>query len=231
MAKRIANWIRTGKGLDQEPDETTLFIALHTCAYRTERRAPGKRISANERALWSRRWYTLRDYIVDRNVPLVYSMIGRFKTKELDRDELLSEALYGLSQATERFDPWRGFRFSTYACNAIQRAMIRSSRDANKHRRRFPVHHEVWHEEPDRLDSQTELYVERLNRAMDRNLGELTDLESKIIARRFPSDDKRRLTLQQIGELVGLSKERVRQLQERALGKLREVLEADPILQ
>ena len=230
-AKEITVWANTGRGLEQEPDETTLFVAMHTCAYRAERRSSGQRMTSAERSAWSCRWYRIRDCIVNKNLPLVYSMIGRFKTRELDRDELLSEALFGLVQAVERFDPWRGFRFSTYACNAIQRAMIRRSRQAGTHRRRFPVHHEVWHEQPEYDDPQTELYVERLNRALDQNLGELTDLESEILARRFPTDSAPRLTLQQIGEAVGLSKERVRQLQERALSKLREVLEADPVLQ
>jgi len=230
-ARQVLEWATTGSGLDHEPDETELFVALHTCAYRAERRAVGATISARERNEWSRRWYKTRDYIVNRNVPLAYSMIGRFRSTGLDRDELLSEALFGLVQAVERFDPWRGFRFSTYACNAIQRAMIRSSRSADTYRRRFPVVHEDWHEEPELEDSQTELYVERLNQALHHNLGELTDLETRILAKRFPAETEQRMTLQQIGQLVGLSKERVRQLQDRALTKLREVLEADPVLQ
>ena len=230
-AKEIADSIDSGSPSADGPDETSLFLALHTCAYRAERPARGRSISSRERAAWSDRWHQIRDFIVKKNMPLAYSMIGHFRTRDLDREELVSDALLGLSQATERFDPWRGFRFSTYACNAIQRAMVRSSRQASTRRRRFPLQHEMWQEQPERTDWHTELYVERLNRALDYNLGELTDMESKILEKRFPSGSQRRLTLQQIGDLVGLSKERVRQLQERALGKLREVLQADPVLQ
>ena len=75
------------------------------------------------------------------------------------------------------------------------------------------------------------LYVERLRRALQANTGELTDMESTILARRFPQNDQPRSTLQQIGLAVGLSKERVRQLQNSALQKLREVLAADGLLQ
>ena len=70
-----------------------------------------------------------------------------------------------------------------------------------------------------------------MQHALDANLGELTDMESRILAKRFPASDRRRSTLQEIGDAVGLSKERVRQLQNSALNKLREVLECDPVLQ
>ena len=73
--------------------------------------------------------------------------------------------------------------------------------------------------------------MERLHRVLDRNLGELTDLESRILSKRFPADRAPRLTFQQIGDTVGLSKERVRQIQNIALSKLREVLAEDPVLQ
>ena len=81
------------------------------------------------------------------------------------------------------------------------------------------------------VDTQTDLYVERLHRVLNENLGELDDMEARVLARRFPLDDDRRSTLGAIGQAVGLSKERVRQIQNAALRKLRVVLNADPILQ
>jgi RNA polymerase sigma factor (sigma-70 family) len=230
-AKRIADWVKTGTGLDTEPDEQTLFAALHTCAFYGRRRPSGRQLPAKQRAAWSERWYVIRDHIVKTNFPLIYSMMADFHSVDLDRDELLSEAMFGLAQAAERFNPWRGFRFSTYACHAIRRSMIRSSKQASNYRRRFPVQHDVSFERPDDPGAAPDLYLERLQRAMDQNLGELTELESRILARRFPADNERRSTLQEIGEAVGLSKERVRQLQNSALNKLREVLESDPVLQ
>jgi RNA polymerase primary sigma factor len=80
-------------------------------------------------------------------------------------------------------------------------------------------------------DAQTELYVERLNRALNDNLGALTELESKVLEQRFPTTSEQRLTFREIGDSIGLSKERVRQIQNIALNKLRDVMEQDSVLQ
>ena len=226
-AKRVAAAIAAGHGRERQFDETDLFVALHTCAHQASRRGAGR----HERGEWQKRWFGVRDHVVELNLPLVYSMKARFGSRNLDQDDLLSEAMYGLVQAAERFDPWRGFRFSTYACHAIHRSMVRASKRANNRRRLFPVQHDVSFERPYRTETPADLYVERLQRALHYNLGELTELESKIIERRFPTNCGPRKTLQEIGDAVGLSKERVRQLQNSALDKLRLVLSCDPVLQ
>lgn len=230
-ALSVVDWIggdRDGK----VPDEFRLFTALHTCAYRAVRRTRRKTVTDSERNKWAKRWRLIREYIVERNLGLAYSIISRFGSRKLDEDDLLSDAMLGLTRATDRFNPWRGYRFSTYACNVIARALMRRGKRERHYRQLFPVQFDVSFEKPDAPpDSQTELYVERLNRVLDGNLGELTDLESNILAQRFPDDSGVRLTFQQIGETVGLSKERVRQIQNVALGKLRGVLSEDAILQ
>jgi RNA polymerase sigma factor (sigma-70 family) len=231
-AEDVCARIRSGEPLPKDWDEQDLFRALHTCAYRATRRVVKRRQTADDTHEWAQRWETVRDYIVQQNMPLVYSMIGRFDTRGLDRDDVLSEAMFALVQAAERFDPWRGCRFSTYACHAIHRAMLRSSKSTSSYRRLFPVQHDASFERPGEPENPDGLYVERLQRALDDNLGELTDLESTILCQRFPVErERRRLTLQQVGRVVGLSKERVRQIQNQALSKLRAVLEADPVLQ
>ena len=75
------------------------------------------------------------------------------------------------------------------------------------------------------------MYAERLSRAIKGDLADLTKLEAKIIALRFPREDDRGVTLREIGDAIGLSKERIRQIETTALGKLREVLASDPVLQ
>ena len=108
--------------------------------------------------------------------------------------------------------------------------MRRGKRESN-YRRLFPVQFDVSFEKPSQdPDPQAELYVERLSQALDRNLGELTELESRILTKRFPAERRSRLTFQEIGESVGLSKERVRQIQNIALNKLHDVLKSDPVL-
>jgi len=159
-------------------------------------------------------------------------MLGRIRSCDEDEDDRLSEAMYGLARAVERFNPWRGYRFSTYACNAIFRSLVRRGKRHRQYRALFPVQHDVRLERPSELpDSQAALYAERLSRAMSANLARLTELEATIIAERFPRDREDRLTLQKIADGLGLCKERVRQIQDLALRKLRVILEDDPILQ
>jgi RNA polymerase primary sigma factor len=159
-------------------------------------------------------------------------MIARFGSRNVDEDDMLSDALFALARAVDRFNPWRGYRFSTYACNVIARALMRRGKQESSYRKRFPVQHDVSFERPDRApDDQTDLYVERLHRALEQNLGELTELESRILSQRFPAQREDRLTFQEIGDAIGLSKERVRQIQNIALGKLRGALDEDPALQ
>jgi RNA polymerase sigma factor (sigma-70 family) len=228
---QVTNWILTGRGLDEPPGELTLFKALHTCAFRAAHRSNGRIITSAERRLWARRWQIIREHIVEKNLGLVHLTIRRFRFQTLDEDDLLSEAMYGLGRAIDRFNPWKGFRFSTYACNVIARALLRRGKGESRYRRLFPVQHDASYEKPSELDDfRMELCLERLRRALDRNIGELTDLEATVLSHRFPMDREPRRTFQEIGNLVGLSKERVRQIQNIALQKLRRVLIEDPVL-
>jgi len=221
--------------LDKDPNaeipEFDLFAAMQTCAYRASRMPKSRKITPRERCRWARRWKRLRDEVIDRNLGLVYTMMTRFGATELDWDEQRSEALYALLRAVDGFDPWTGFRFSTYACNAITRALIQLSKRTIRYRARNPMEHESWHERPLRSDPWAELYADRLHRALDQNLGDLTPREAAVLGWRFPMKGGRSLTLGEVGEAIGLSKERARQIQEEALSKLRAVLDVDPALQ
>jgi RNA polymerase sigma factor (sigma-70 family) len=230
-ADRIAEWLERGGDIEPEPDSQALFAALHVCAYRAARRSGGRAIAPAEREMWANRWIIMRDHLVERNLGLVYSMMAKFGLRDLDHDELRSEAMFALVRAVEGFNPWRGFQFSTYACNAIVRALIHVARKTNRYRLRFPMEHESWHENVERVDPELELHGDRLHRALDENLGGLTDREALVIGWRYPMDGGMGLTLGEVGDAIGLSKERVRQIQRNALAKLRQVLSADPVLQ
>jgi len=232
-AKELAGWMIGERNVHEEPDEHELFVVLHTCAFRAQRRNQLKK-PINDQADWIQLWHIIREYIVEKNIGLVYSTIGKFGPHKLDSDDLLSDAMFGLTRAVHRFSPWRGCKFSTYACNVIIRALVRHNKRESRYQRLFPVHYDVPFERPARLrqgDATTELFVERLSRALDRNLGGLTDLESKILHRRFTDGHEKRSTFREIGNSVGLSKERIRQMQNTALVKLHDTLSADPVLQ
>ena len=228
----VADWVTSKQPPDTQPNEEELFIAMHTCAFRAGKRSRKQRITAQERAKWIKRWQDIREYLVRKNLGLVYSMIGRFGSKKLDEDDLLSDAMFGLSRAVDRYNPWRGYRFSTYACNVIARSIMRRGKRENRYRDMFPIEHDVSFELPiNEPDARAELYRERLLRILDRNLGQLSPLESMVLARRFPQETRSKLTFQEIGSSISLSKERVRQIQNLALRKLRSVLNEDALLQ
>lgn len=231
-AAEVAKQVVTGKGADQAMDEQVLFKALRTSA-RLAGRDNVRRLSEPPRsAVWEQRWQALRGHIVEKNMGLAYSVVHRVGSRKVNEDDLLSDALLGLTRAVDQFNPWKGYRFSTYACTVIARDLMRRCKRETSYRKLFPVQHEVTMERPPtRPDTGTELYVERLQLVLDGNTGNLTELESQILARRFPEDPESRQTFLEIGATVGLSKERVRQIQNIALEKLRKVLTEDPVLQ
>jgi len=64
-------------------------------------------------------------------------MIADFRSHDLDTDEQRSEAMLALVRAVEGFNPWRGFRFSTYAYRAIARRLARFGSDTQRQGERF----------------------------------------------------------------------------------------------
>lgn len=211
--------------------EFELFAALHTCAYRAMRSGRGRRVTERERLEWAARWKLIRDHLIDQNLGLAYSTLTRFQASHTEWEDLRSESFLALVRAVEGFNPWRGFRFSTYACHAIVRALVHASRKSSRYRLQFPAELEAWREPAAQTDHWSELFVDRLRRALHENHGELTERETTVLAGRFPVGGGLGRTLSEIGDALGLSKERVRQIQNSALNKLREVLEADPALQ
>ena len=231
QARSIAQRIDRGRAEDDDRAEVELFAALHTCAFRATRTPRTGRVTDAERHRWLGRWRLIRDHLVDRNLGLAYSTLSRFRSDHRDWEDLRSEGLLALTRAVEGFNPWRGFRFSTYACHSIMRSFVHLTKKTIKHRVHFPLEMESYHEEPERIDKDSGLLVDRLFRALDLNAGELTDRETSVIARRFALDGGNGRTLKEIGDDFGLSKERVRQIQNSALDKLRAALDADPVLQ
>lgn len=228
QAGAVAKAIKSGSST--EPlDEVTLFTALHTCAYLAS--GDGKRasLSPSQRRVWARRWHRIREYAVQANLGLVYSLLARFRSSSVDDDQLQSDAMYALAQAVRRFNPFCGYRFSTYACNCIARACMRRSRREQRRKQRLPFQYDPSFDRPtERTDLDEELRIELLHRALNENWAQLTELESRVLSTRFPMDTNRKATFKAIGNHIGLSKERIRQIQNSALGKLRRALEQAP---
>jgi RNA polymerase sigma factor (sigma-70 family) len=143
--------------------------------------------------------------------------------------ELISDGNISLIRAVEKFDFGRGFKFSTYASWAIMKNFARSIPDEKHRRERFVTgHEEVFEAAPDlRSDEHEQLASqERATHSVNRLLEFLEPREREIIRMRAGLDENgKNVTLEQIGNRFGITKERVRQLHARSMKKLRAIAE------
>ncbi len=187
--------------------------------------------SAKEFLDWHRRAEHFREYLVRTNLALVLAMAKRTRLGDTDFAEIVSEGNMALMRAVEKFSVDRGFKFSTYACRAILKAFSRTAMKSSRHRSRFPVEFEPDLEKSDwqdrRRDQVEEDCLDELKAIVDRNLADLSDTEQTVIARRFnwEQKDDSPMTLEQVGRIIGVTKERVRQIQNKALAKIKGVME------
>ena len=180
---------------------------------------------------WHGKFEHYREYLVRTNLALVLAMAKRTRLGDLDFAEVVSEGNMALLRAVDKFSADRGFKFSTYACRAILKAFSRTAMKASKHRTRFPVEFEPDMEKSDwtdrRRDQVEEDLTDELKAIVDRNLADLSNVEQAVIRRRFNWQQKEEspMTLEEVGKIIGVTKERVRQIQNKALAKIRSVME------
>ena len=240
-------------------------------------------IDAKELKLSLRNGRRAKDHMIQANPRLVVAVAKKYQQRGMEILDLVQEGTLGLERAVEKFDPTRGFRFSTYAYWWIRQGMTRAIATQSR-TIRLPVHvteklnrikrvqQEIASNEG-RIASIADLARElgisedtvrqtlervprsvsldsRVGKDQDTQLGdliedgkatpeetlthdelhndleglldELTPREASVLRRRFGLEDDTPQTLAQIGEELKLSRERVRQIETRALLKLRQ---------
>ncbi|MCG8371529.1 MAG: RNA polymerase sigma factor RpoS [Proteobacteria bacterium] len=231
-----------------------------------------------------------RQRMIESNLRLVVKIARRYVNRGLPLLDLIEEGNLGLIHAVKKFDPERGFRFSTYATwwirQTIERGIMNQARTV-----RLPIHIvkdinsclravRRLRQKNDRAPTMSEIAgyldrdvadVERLmslhervtlrstgydgemggpvdrlrarrsaeppacaqaddvHDIVDQWVWELSDKQRQVLERRFGLHGYRRATLEQIGDDIGVTRERVRQIQLDALKNLREMLESHGI--
>jgi RNA polymerase sigma factor (sigma-70 family) len=222
------------------PQEQQLFQQFNFArrnVYRTLKENKGRRLPAGDvrsLLLWFKIANAARAQIVQANLPLVLAMAKRTRLTAVDFSELISEGNMALLRSVDKFDCARGFKFSTYACRAILKSFSRVAIRSSRYHHRFPTEFDPALEKSDFIERKRqqveESCVDELRSVMTANLANLSDVERKVIQARFAlgaadAEPAQPMTLEQVGEIIGVTKERVRQIQNKALAKLRQTLE------
>ena len=225
--------------------ERSLFMQFNYCRYRVAKLR--EQIGENpvdpglgrDILRWFRRAEAYRDQIAQTNLALVLAMAKRTRMNDVDFADLVSEGNMALLRAADKFDVARGFKFSTYACRAILKAFSRMGVTHSRYRQLFPTDFDPKYEKSDystrkRAEHEDDC-VDEVRQIVNKNRANLTDIEQSVIVHRFAlgkTEKKNRpepkpLTLEQVGRVIGVTKERVRQIQNKALDKIRQTLEDD----
>ncbi len=174
-----------------------------------------------------------KNQIVRANLRLVVSIAKRHVGPAENFFELVSDGNMSLMRAAEKFDYARGNKFSTYASWAIMKNFARTIPNEHRYHDRFrSSQSEMFAAAEDERTDQVEIESTQMQR--EAQIGKILDClderEQKIIVRRFGlKRGEEPLTLKQVGVELGVTKERIRQIEARALSKLRKAVEEEKI--
>lgn len=220
--------------LSQE-EETHLFRKMNYLKFRADRlrqqldprRAKVSQLDEIERLLAEAQ--AVRNQIIEANLRLVFALAKRYASVgSAAFDEFVGEGHVTLMRAVEKFDFSRGVRFSTYATWALvngSNALLKKQNPANRLTFGMSIDGVEDYVTDYRTSAADEDALQELRHQVEQLLVGLNSRERAIIEARFGFNPTHAPTLKQVGQDLGVSKERVRQLQQRALRKLRVLAE------
>lgn len=216
---------------DQEVHQFRQMNCLKHLAERERREANRAGTSATSKAVAEERAEAfldraleIRSRILEANQRLVVSIAKRFVGPNGDLFEMISEANLSLIKAVDRFDFSRGFRFSTYATWAIRNGLVRAVAMERRRRERFVSGSETLMEgvADHREGAGGPRFSLRDHGSTFRTiLDRLNARERLVLEGRYGLSGSRQLSLRQVGDQIGVSKERARQIEIAAKEKLR----------
>jgi RNA polymerase sigma factor (sigma-70 family) len=214
------------KSLGYLPDEETRDIVrrMHYAAYRADTAK-----AARERRTWKQAYFDLRDRVVLGNRKLVFRAIRKNSLVQHMADDLIGECDIIMIRAVAAYNPWMGIRFSTYAFTCLMRGLARLSRRmAAKRFLNFIPLDAASEDALGEFDAESSLTADfkPVEEFFHAGHSLLSYREKVVLKRRFGfSKEQSRATLETLGADLGISKERVRQVQSSAIAKLRQALE------
>lgn len=171
-----------------------------------------KKIHAGDRAALEK--------LVRANLRFVVTVANQYKDQGLSLPDLINEGNVGLIRAAEKFDETRGFKFISYAVWWIRERIIHALAEEQRQNSR-QLSGEL--PSPDNLIAPSRLSDETASAETNRALNMLGERERLIIERTFGINGQPEMTLEEMGERMGLSRQRVRQIREKSIRKLRTI--------
>lgn len=176
--------------------------------------------------------------LVEGNLRFVVSIAKRYQNRGVPLSDLVNEGNLGLMRAARRFDERRGVRFISYAVFWVRQAILQALAEGSEMRgaedeplRCVSLDRPIWESRETRLgdvvadDSaagpEALIEADDLRHALDSSLTCLPEREQLILRLYFGLDDGEARPLDEIGRRLRISRERARQLKERALARLR----------
>jgi RNA polymerase sigma factor (sigma-70 family) len=173
----------------------------------------------------------VKDLLISCNMRLVVSIAKRHANQTDNFFELLSDGNMSLMRAVEKFDYSRGNKFSTYASWAIMKNFARSIPEEKNRKERYVTgRDELFDAAPDTRTDEQELLLsaEQATHRVNRLLEHLSPRDREIVRLRAGLDGSEPKTLEEIGQQLGITKERVRQLNARIMKQLRDIAGEQP---